>query len=83
MFRKALIAATAAGALALGIGAFATAADAYVRFGVYVGPGPGYYGGYCGPWWHRHPCYGAYYGGPYYHHHYYYPYYHHYYYHNY
>ena len=37
MFRKALIAATAAGALALGIGAFATPADAYVRFGVYVG----------------------------------------------
>ena len=81
MFRKALIAATAAGALALGIGAFATPADAYVRFGVYVGPG--YYGGYCGPYWHRYPCYGAYYsGGPYFHHHYYYPYYHHYYYYN-
>ena len=74
MLRKALIAATAAGAMAFGIGAFATPADAYVRFGVYVGPGYGYHA-YCGPWWNRHPCYRAYYyGGPYFHH--YHPYYH-------
>ncbi len=78
MFRKALIALAAAGTLALGVGAFAAPADAYVRFGVYVGPG--YYGGGCGPWWNRHPCYRAYYyGGPYYHH-YYHPYYYHHYY---
>jgi hypothetical protein len=80
MLRKAVVAAAAAGALALGVGAFATPADAYVRFGVYAGPG--YYGGpYCGPWWNRHPCHRAYYyGAPYhswwwYHHH---PYYRHY-----
>jgi hypothetical protein len=40
MLRKAIMAAVAAGALAPGIGAFATPADAYVRPGASVGPGP-------------------------------------------
>jgi hypothetical protein len=78
MLRKALMAVTAAGALAVGVGAFAAPADAYVRFGIYVGPGPYYYGPYYGPYY-RHYYYHSY--GPYYgrwwwyHHH---PYYNHY-----
>jgi Spy/CpxP family protein refolding chaperone len=57
MYRKMLLAAATAGALAAGMVSLSTPADAYVRFGFYAGVGPCYgcyYPYHRRWWWHHH-----------------------------